>query len=121
MQEHFWTNLCGVNLKVVHWCVNVDDVDVHWCIDVDDKFSKPCKSYLGEDVISSMIEDSKSCSDVMKKRFNKQLVMTKVDNEYFEKPSKCWICDNDYIDTNARVRDHCHITEKIQRFFIQKL
>ena len=49
----------------------------------------------------------------MKKRFNKQLVMTKVDNEYFEKPSKCWICDNDYIDTNVRVRDHCHITEKI--------
>ena len=71
MQERFWTNLCGVNLKVVHWCVDVDDVDVHWCIDVDDKFSKPCKSYLEEDIISSMIQDSKYCSDVMKKRFNK--------------------------------------------------
>ena len=39
--------------------------------------------------------------------------MTKVDNKYFEKSSKYWICDNDYIETNVRVRDHCHITEKI--------
>ena len=37
---------------------------------VDDKFSKPFKSYLGEDAvynfISSMIKESKYCSDVMK-------------------------------------------------------
>ena len=36
---------------------------------VDDKFSKPFKSYLGEDAlynfISSMIEESKYCSDVI--------------------------------------------------------
>ena len=52
---------------------------------VDDKFSKPFKSYLGEDVvynfIISMIEESKYCSDVMKKRFNEEIVMTKEDNE----------------------------------------
>ena len=44
---------------------------------VDDKFSKPSKSYLGEDVvynfISSMIQESKYCSDVTKKHFNKNL------------------------------------------------
>ena len=54
---------------------------------VDDKFSKPFKSYSGEDVvynfINSMIEESKYCSDVMKKNFNKELVMTKKDNEDF--------------------------------------
>ena len=53
---------------------------------VDDKLSKPFKSYLGKDAvynfISSMIEESKYCSDVMKKRFNKELVMTKEDKEY---------------------------------------
>ena len=48
-----------------------------------------------------MIEESKCCSDVIKKHFNKELVMT-----------KCWICDNDYIDNNVKVRDHCHITGK---------
>ena len=26
--------------------------------------------------------------------------------------TKCWICDNDYIDTDVKVRDHCHITGK---------
>ena len=31
-----------------------------------------------------MIEESKCCSDVMKKHFNKELVMTKEDNEDFK-------------------------------------
>ena len=48
---------------------------------VNDKFSQPFKSYLGEDAvypfISSMIKESKYCSDVMRKHFNEELVMTK--------------------------------------------
>ena len=59
-----------------------------------------------------MIKESKYCSDVMKKHFNKELVMTKKDNEDFENSTKCWICDNDYIDNDVKVRDHCHITGK---------
>ena len=43
----------------------------------DDNFSKPFKSYLGEDAvynfISSMFKESKYCSDAMKKHFNKKL------------------------------------------------
>ena len=66
---------------------------------VNDKFSKPSKSYLGKYVvynfISSMIEETKYCSDLIKKHFNKELVMTKKDNEDFENSTKCWICDND--------------------------
>ena len=69
----------------------------------DDKFSKPFKTYLGKDAvynfISSMIEESKYCSDVMKKHFNKELVMTK--DEDFENSTKCWICDNDYVDNDV--------------------
>ena len=38
--------------------------------------------------------------------------MTNEDNEDFKNSSKCWICDNDYIDNDVKVRDHCHITEK---------
>ena len=55
-----------------------------------------------------MIEESKYCSDVMKKHFTK----IKEDNEIFKNSTKCWICDNDYIDNDVKVRDHCHITEK---------
>ena len=48
----------------------------------------------------------------MKKHFNKELVMTKEDNEDFKNSTTSWICDNDYIDTDVKVRDHCHITGK---------
>ena len=48
---------------------------------VHDKFSKSFRTYLGEDAvynfINSMIEESRYCSDMMKKHFNKELVMTK--------------------------------------------
>ena len=59
-----------------------------------------------------MVEESKCCSDVMKKHFNKELVMTKNGNEDFENSTKCWICENDYIDNDVKVRDHYHITGK---------
>ena len=59
-----------------------------------------------------MIEESKYCSKVMKKHFNKELVMTKEDNEDFKNSTKCWICVNDYIDTDVKVRGLCHITGK---------
>ena len=45
----------------------------------------------------------------MKKHFNKELVMTQKDNGYFENSTKCWICDDDYIDTIGKVRDHFRI------------
>ena len=49
---------------------------------------------------------------MIKKHFNKELVMTKEDNGDFKSSAKCWICDNDYTDTDVKVRDHCHITRK---------
>ena len=48
----------------------------------------------------------------MKNYFNKELVMTKEDNEDFDSPTNFSICDNHHIDTDVKVRDHCHITGK---------
>ena len=59
-----------------------------------------------------MIKESKYCSDVIKNHFNKELLMTKQYNESFLKITKCCICDNDYIDNDVKVRDHCHFTRK---------
>ena len=59
-----------------------------------------------------MIKESKYCSEVMKNHFNKELVMTTEDNENFKNSTKCWVCDDDYIDGDVKVRDHCHITRK---------
>ena len=53
-----------------------------------------------------------NCSNVRKKRFNKELLTTKKDNEDFDNSIKCLICDNDYIDGNVKGRDNCDITGK---------
>ena len=62
--------------------------------------------------INNMIKESKYCSNVMKNHFNKEVVMAKEENEDFKNLSKCWICDDDYVDNDVKVTDHCHITEK---------
>ena len=78
---------------------------------VGDKFSKSFRSYLGEDVVYdftySMIEERKYCSNVMKKHYNKELVKSKEDKEDFENPTKCWVCDNVYVDGDIIERGHC--------------
>ena len=83
---------------------------------VNNKFSKPFKPHLSEDAvynfIKSMLKESKYCSDVMKEHFNKELVMTKKDNEDFEKSIKYWICDNVYVGGCVKVRDYGYITGK---------
>ena len=50
----------------------------------------------------------------MKKHFNKEHF--KKDNENFENSFKFWICDNDYIDGDVKVKDHCNITGKYRGF-----
>ena len=72
----------------------------------DDMFSKLFRSCSGEDAvykfINSMVEQSKYCSEVIKKRFNKKLVMTKEDDKDFENSTKCCICDNAYVDSDVK-------------------
>ena len=66
-----------------------------------------------------MVEKSKHYSDVMKKHFNKELVMTRKDNKGFKNSTKCWIYDNEYVDGDVEVRDHitthkkCNIKVKL--------
>ena len=45
--------------------------------------------------------------------------MAKKDNENFNDFTKCWIWDNDYIDNDVKVRDHCHITGNIEALHIE--
>ena len=90
---------------------------------VDDKFSEPFKTYLGEDAvrsfINSMIKNSTCYTGEIKKHFNKELVMTKEDNEDFKNFTKCCICDNNYVDNDAKVRDHCHVTGNLDTLRIE--
>ena len=47
-----------------------------------------------------------------KKTFDKELVMTEKDDEGLESSTHCWICDDNYVDSDVKVRDHYHISEK---------
>ena len=59
---------------------------------VDDTFSKAFKTRLEENAvynfINNMIEESRYCRDVTKKHFNKELNMTKEDNENLNHSNK---------------------------------
>ena len=81
---------------------------------VDDKYSKDLVLYWGKNAIfkfiQSVFKEYDYCKGVMKKYFNKNLVMTYEEEEEFEKNEICWICGK-LIDDNE-VRDHCHITGK---------
>ena len=59
-----------------------------------------------------MTEESKYCTDTMKKHFNKKSVMAKDNDEYFESSAKYWIFDNVYVECDVKVRKYCHITGK---------
>ena len=61
-----------------------------------------------------MLEEVEYCKAVIKKHFNKPLVMTEVDEQHFKTMDGCHICGEKYTDKDVRVRDHCHITGKFR-------
>ena len=47
-----------------------------------------------------------------RKHFNKDMALTKVDEQNFKNADKCYICNKKYSEKDVHVRDHCHITGK---------
>ena len=56
-----------------------------------------------------MIKESKHYSNVMKKYFNKELEMNKIMKILNTLLNVVFVV---YVEGNAKVRDHCHITGK---------
>ena len=48
-------------------------------------------------------------------------MITKEDNKDFENSTKCWIYDNDYVDNDVKVGDHCISLENIEALRIEIL
>ena len=80
----------------------------------DDKYSKQTRIYRGENAVykfmEKMLEEVEYCKTIIKKHFNKPLVMTEVDEQHFKTMDGCHICGEKYTDKDVRIRDHCHIT-----------
>ena len=84
----------------------------------DDKYSKDICIYRGENAVyrfmEQMLGEVKYCKDVIKKHFNKPLVMTEDDEMCFKLIDKCHICGEKYTNKDVRVKEHCHITGKFR-------
>ena len=89
----------------------------HKLVCVDDDFSKPIVAFRGENAsykfIEAIIKEYEYCKKVMKKHFNKNVIMTE-EEEQFQSSNICWICEKLTNDSNEKVRDHCHVTGKFR-------
>ena len=63
---------------------------------VDNKFSKKIVLYRAKDAVNkfikSILNECNYCRKVMKKHFNKNLIMSVEEEERFEQSNICWIC-----------------------------
>ena len=82
---------------------------------VADKFTKPIVVFRGENVayefIKAILKGHEYCKKVMKKNFNKNLIMSE-EEEQFQSSNTCWICEKPIENDDQKVRDHCHISQK---------
>ena len=64
---------------------------------VDDKFTKLIVVFRGENAasefIKAILKQCQYCKKVMKKHFNKNLIMSE-EEEQFQSSNMCWICEN---------------------------
>ena len=75
------------------------------------------KLYTTENVVYNFINEMIillikiiTVAKLWRKHFNKDLLVTKKDSEDFKNSTKCWICNNTYVDGDVKVRGHCRIT-----------
>ena len=64
---------------------------------VDDEFTKPIVVFRGKNAaykfIEAILKEFEYCKKVMKKHFNKNLIMTEKEEEEFQSSNMCWICE----------------------------
>ena len=67
----------------------------------DDKFTKKAVIYRGEKAVykflEAMLKEVRYCQKVIKEKFDKELKMTKEDEEKFQKADRCHICEEKFL------------------------
>ena len=59
-----------------------------------------------------ILEEYEYYKEVIRKHFNKNLIMTVKEEERFQSSNICWLCEK--LIEDEKVRDHCHITGKFR-------
>ena len=83
---------------------------------IDNKFSKKVVLYSGKNAVNkfikSILSECNYCRKVIKKHFNKNLIMSAKEEERFQLSNICWICNKLFAVADNKVRDHCHVSGK---------
>ena len=84
---------------------------------IDDEFTKPIVVFRGKNaaykVIEAILKEFEYCKKVMKRHFNKNLIMSEEEKE-FQSSDICWISEKLIDDDNEKVRDECQVTKKFR-------
>ena len=91
---------CGINNNCFSYTSKYQDhipcSFAHKVVCVDNKYSKDVVLYKGKNAVKkflmSIFKVYDYCKSVIKKHFNKNLVITAEQNEGFERSNICWIC-----------------------------
>ena len=51
---------------------------------------------------------------MVKKHFNKNVILSEEEEEQFQSSKTCWICEKLTENDDEKVRDHCHITGNLE-------
>ena len=85
---------------------------------IDNRFSKLIVVFTGKNAayefIKAIFEEYKYCKKVMKKHFNKNLIISEKEEHLFQQSKSCWICEKLTDNDEEIVRDHCHVTGKLR-------
>ena len=83
-----------------------------------DEFTKPIVVFRGKNAaykfIETILKEYEYCKKVMKKHFNKNLIMGEKEENQFQSSNICWICEKRIDDDDEKIRDHCHINGKFR-------
>ena len=64
--------------------------------------------------IKVIFKEYEYCKKIMKKHFNKNLIMREEEQEQFQLSNVCWICEKLIDHDDEKGRDHCHVTGKFR-------
>ena len=62
--------------------------------------------------MEKMLKEVEWCKKMKYKHFNKDMILTKDNEQNFKNADKCYISNKNYSEKDFHVRDHCHTTGK---------
>ena len=119
---HFECNLRGVECYEGSYTKKYQDhipcSFAYKVVCIYDRFTEPIVVYRGENAayifIRAILNEYKYCKKVMKKHFNKNLIMSEKEEDLFQQSNSCWIWKKLIDNDEVKVRDHCHVTGKFR-------